>query len=97
MFAAALAFVRPRAGLSASLLALALMSALSGCGGGTDKPVYHPTGSAKDIARDECEETVDTQMRLRGYPRRPSPDTPQAKYRADILDACMRSKGYAPD
>ncbi|CAK0771551.1 hypothetical protein WCLP8_4730012 [uncultured Gammaproteobacteria bacterium] len=88
---------RPACAGRAVAAAAVVFLGLAGCGGGTDKLVYSPTGTTNDIARDECEEVVNTQMRLRGYPRRPSPDTPQAKYRGEILDVCMRAKGYAPD
>jgi hypothetical protein len=46
------------------------------------------------IAESECAEQVDTKMQLRGYPRRPSPETPQYSYRREIFAKCMRDKGY---
>lgn len=79
------------------LLAMLPLLALWGCGGGRDRPEWKPAGEAPlETARDECQTQVDDQMRLRGYPRRPSPETPQALYRREIFDACMRSKGYEP-
>ena len=36
-------------------------------------------------------------MRLRGYPHRPLPETPQFRYRKEIFAQCMRRKGYSAD
>lgn len=77
------------------VLAAFVLLALAACGGGRDRPEWRPAGEAPlENAQDECQVLVDDQMRLRGYPRRPSPETPQALYRREIFDACMRGKGY---
>ena len=49
------------------------------------------------IAFDECNEQVDHTMRLRGYPQRPLPETPQYGYRKEIFALCMRRKGYTTE
>lgn len=49
------------------------------------------------IARRDCAYEVDREMQMRGYPRRPSPETPYARYRRALQDMCLRDKGYAPD
>lgn len=73
---------------------LLLPALLSSCGGSGAKE-WKPVGEAPlETARDECQVQIDDQMRLRGYPRRPSPETPQASYRQEIFTACMRGKGY---
>lgn len=79
-------------------VAILLVSALlvSACGSSSE-PKWEATRKAPDIARDECNEQVDVTMRLRGYPRRPSPETPQYGYRTEIFGKCMRAKGYAPE
>jgi hypothetical protein len=46
---------------------------------------------------DECDEQVDTTMRLRGYPVNPLPETPQFGYRKEIFAQCMRRKGFSAD
>lgn len=80
--------------LSAALSALAL---LSGCG---SPPAYREWTASPDVptvAYDECTEQVDTTMRLRGYPLRPLPETPQFGYRKEIFAQCMRRKGYTTE
>jgi len=80
--------------IAAPLVGLLL---LAGCGGG---PSYREWTAGKDVpaaAFDECTEEVDTTMRLRGYPNRPLPETPQFKYRKEIFGQCMRRKGYTAD
>ncbi len=70
---------------------------LAGCGG---NPSYREWTAGKDVptvAYDECTEEVDTTMRLRGYPNRPLPETPQFQYRKQIFGQCMRRKGYTAD
>ena len=71
--------------------------ALTACG---NTPTYREWTATKDTATaayDECTEQVDTTMRLRGYPYRPLPETPQFKYRKEIFSQCMRRKGYADE
>jgi len=75
------------------LLTLLTLLTLSACGG-AGEPRWEATRSAKDIAGSECGEQVDQKMQLRGYPRRPSPETPQFGYRKEIFAKCMRDKGY---
>lgn len=70
---------------------------LAACGSSSSEPKWEATRKAPDIARDECNEQVEVTMRLRGYPRRPSPETPQFGYRTEMFAKCMRAKGYAPD
>ncbi len=74
---------------------LAALTLLVGCGG---PPAYRDWTAGQDvptIAFDECNEQVDNAMRLRGYPLRPLPETPQYGYRKEIFAQCMRRKGYA--
>lgn len=80
--------------LSAALSALVL---LSGC---SSPPAYREWTASPDVptvAYDECTEQVDTTMRLRGYPLRPLPETPQFGYRKEIFAQCMRRKGYTAE
>ncbi|WP_042697079.1 hypothetical protein [Azospirillum sp. B506] len=80
--------------LSAALSTVAL---LSGCG---SQPSYREWTASPDVptvAYDECTEQVDTTMRLRGYPQRPLPETPQFGYRKEIFAQCMRRKGYTAE
>jgi len=80
--------------LSAALSALAL---LSGC---SSPPAYREWTASPDVptvAYDECTEQVDSTMRLRGYPLRPLPETPQFGYRKEIFAQCMRRKGYTAE
>ncbi|MFD1623126.1 hypothetical protein [Azospirillum griseum] len=67
---------------------------LAGCG---SAPTYREWTASKEVpavAFDECTEEVDVTMRLRGYPNRPLPETPQYQYRKEIFGQCMRRKGY---
>jgi hypothetical protein len=74
---------------------LAGLLLLAACGG--EEKQWQPTESALDVARAECNDQIDTRMQLRGYPRRPSPDTPQYRYRQEFFNKCMQDKGYALD
>ena len=63
-------------------------------------PAYREWTASPDVptvAYDECTEQVDNTMRLRGYPLRPLPETPQFGYRKEIFAQCMRRKGYTAD
>lgn len=74
---------------------LAGVTLLAGCGGG---PSYREWTAGKDVpsvAYDECTAEIDSTMRLRGYPNRPLPETPQFSYRKEIFGQCMRRKGYS--
>ncbi len=80
---------------AATLLSATLL--LSGC---SSPPAYREWTASPDvptIAYDECTEQVDHTMRLRGYPLRPLPETPQYGYRKEIFALCMRRKGYATE
>lgn len=81
----------------ARVAAPALCALLAGC----SSPPRHEGWSAKPeaggAAYDECRDEVDAVMRLRGYPIRPLPETPQAEYRKSIFGQCMRRKGYEPE
>ncbi|MBP2229463.1 hypothetical protein J2847_002762 [Azospirillum agricola] len=77
--------------------ALAGLLLMAGCGGG---PSYREWEAGKEVpvvAYDECTEEVDATMRLRGYPNRPLPETPQFRYRKEIFGQCMRRKGYSAE
>jgi hypothetical protein len=77
--------------------ALSAMALLSGC---SSPPAYREWTASPDVptvAYDECTEQVDNTMRLRGYPLRPLPETPQFGYRKEIFAQCMRRKGYTAD
>lgn len=68
--------------------------------GACSSPAHREWEAAGDvalIAHDECDDQVDTTMRLRGYPSNPLPETPQFQYRREIFSQCMRRKGYAAD
>lgn len=78
-----------------------------GGGSGWDHPVacglrQHPrhrewTAKGDETARsayDECDDELDSLMRLRGYPTNPLPETPQFAYRKAMFAQCMRRKGY---
>jgi hypothetical protein len=82
-------------------IVMAAVLAALGAACGTPPPAgtdWQPatSTSARDAALGECSEAVDLRMELRGYPRRPSPQTPQYRYREAFLDKCMRDKGYEP-
>ncbi len=74
--------------------AAAALLILGACSGSDNATRWEPTGSAQSVAEGECGEQVDVKMQLRGYPRRPSPETPQFSYRREIFAKCMRDKGY---
>jgi hypothetical protein len=76
-----------------------LTALLAGCGTGETNPerAWVATASAREVALEDCDDQVDTRMQLRGYPRRPSPETPQFRYRREFFSKCMRDKGYEPD
>jgi hypothetical protein len=82
---------------SVILAAAALSVTLSAC----SSPPRHEGWAAKKeaggAAYDECRDELDTTMRLRGYPIRPLPETPQFEYRKTIFAQCMRRKGYEPE
>ncbi|MBP2301254.1 hypothetical protein [Azospirillum picis] len=83
--------------IACPLAALAAVTLLSGCGG---PPAYRDWAAGEQvptIAFDECNEQVDDSMRLRGYPLRPLPETPQFQYRRAIFAQCMRRKGYSQE
>ena len=74
--------------------ALATLMLVSSCSGSDNPPRWEPTAGTQSVAESECGEQVDVKMQLRGYPRRPSPETPQFSYRREIFAKCMRDKGY---
>ena len=74
--------------------ALATLMLVSSCSGSDNQPRWEPTAGTQSVAESECGEQVDIKMQLRGYPRRPSPETPQFSYRREIFAKCMRDKGY---
>lgn len=74
--------------------ALATLMLVSACSGSDNQPRWEPTAGTQAVAESECGEQVDIKMQLRGYPRRPSPETPQFSYRREIFAKCMRDKGY---
>lgn len=81
---------------SGGIAVLAGMLVLAGC----SKPSYRDWTARSEVgqvAYDECTDEVDATMRLRGYPLRPSQETPQFAYRKEIFAACMRRKGYEAD
>ncbi|KJB92647.1 hypothetical protein N826_21900 [Skermanella aerolata KACC 11604] len=73
---------------------MATLILLSSCSGSDNQPRWEPTAGTQAVAESECGEQVDIKMQLRGYPRRPSPETPQFSYRREIFAKCMRDKGY---
>lgn len=81
--------------LSSGLFAAVTLAACS------DDPAYREWRADKETAGiaayDECDEEVDVLMRLRGYPNRPLPETPQFEYRKTMFAQCMRKKGYAAE
>lgn len=79
------------------LVCLSALALLTGCG---SPPAYREWTASPDVptvAYDECTEQVDSTMRLRGYPLRPLPETPQFGYRKEIFAQCMRRKGYTTE
>lgn len=89
---------RPR--LLPALPGLAFLSAMALLSGCSSPPAYREWTASPDVpsvAYDECTEQVDNTMRLRGYPLRPLPETPQFGYRKEIFAQCMRRKGYTAE
>jgi hypothetical protein len=80
--------------LRTAVHALATLMLLSSCSISDNQPRWEPTAGTQSVAESECGEQVDIKMQLRGYPRRPSPETPQYSYRREIFAKCMRDKGY---
>ena len=80
--------------LRTAISALASLILLSSCSNSANQPRWESTAGTQIIAESECAEQVDVKMQLRGYPRRPSPETPQYSYRREIYGKCMRDKGY---
>jgi hypothetical protein len=80
--------------LKTAIHALATLMLLSSCSTSDNPPRWEPTAGTQAVAESECSEQVDIKMQLRGYPRRPSPETPQYSYRREIFAKCMRDKGY---
>ncbi|PWC33198.1 hypothetical protein [Azospirillum sp. TSO35-2] len=78
-------------------LALATATLLAGCGSAPSYREWTAGEAVPTIAYDECTEQVDNTMRLRGYPLRPLPETPQFGYRKEIFSQCMRRKGYGTE
>lgn len=78
----------------AAVLVGAILS-LAACG---STPVHREwTAKGDETARsayDECDDEMDSLMRLRGYPTNPLPETPQFAYRKAMFAQCMRRKGY---
>ena len=72
-------------------LALACLPLLAGCGSSSS---WQPTATSPEMARQECDATVDQQIAVRGLSRQAAPGDLQARYRDDLLSACMHSKGY---
>lgn len=70
---------------------------LASCGSTPAYREWTATETTATAAYDECIEQVDNTMRLRGYPYRPLPETPQFRYRKEIFALCMRRKGYTAD
>ncbi|MBP2313025.1 hypothetical protein [Azospirillum soli] len=70
---------------------------LAACGSTPTYREWTATETTAPAAFDECTDEVDTTMRLRGYPYRPLPETPQFKYRKEIFAQCMRRKGYSAE
>lgn len=68
---------------------------LAACG---NTPVHREWSAKGDetarSAYDECDDELDSLMRLRGYPTNPLPETPQFAYRKAMFAQCMRRKGY---
>lgn len=86
-----------RAALATALPLAALLLGLAGCSGPPRHEGWTAQKEAGGAAYDECRDEVDSTMRLRGYPIRPLPETPQFDYRKTIFGQCMRRKGYEPE
>jgi hypothetical protein len=80
--------------LRTAIPALATLMLLSSCSTSDNQPRWESTSGTQTVTESECSEQVDIKMQLRGYPRRPSPETPQYSYRREIFAKCMRDKGY---
>lgn len=83
-----------------SLVVIAAIAATAGLAACSSAPTHEGWTAKQEAggaAYDECRDEVDTLMRLRGWPTRPSPETPQAEYRKSIFSQCMRRKGYEPE
>ncbi len=79
-------------------LMLGTVLLVAACGSSGDTPiVWEADGDPIRIAQDACTEEVSVLMRLRGYPRRPGPETPQYEYRQIMFARCMGRKGYVPE
>jgi len=78
---------------------LLLVGLLAGCGRSEVNPErrWTATPGAREVALADCDDQVDERMLQRGYPRRPSAETPQFRYRAEFFAKCMRDKGFEPD
>lgn len=80
-----------------AVLLLGSVLALAACGSTPAHREWEATDGSATLAFDECDEQVDTTMRLRGYPVNPLPETPQFSYRKEIFAQCMRRKGYVTE
>ena len=80
--------------LGTAVTTLASLFLLSACASSDNQTRWEPTEGVQSVAESECAEQVDIKMQLRGYPRRPRPETPQYSYRREIFAKCMRDKGY---
>jgi hypothetical protein len=88
----------------AALAALAAAAVLGACAAAEPDPalvVVYPellpweaTERAVLVARTDCDDVADFEMRSRGWPERPSPGTPQVEFRAAYFEHCMRRKGF---
>ncbi len=78
--------------------AVMMVVGLVGCGSDPDDEweVVDPD-QVRDLALDACTREVDTLMRLRGYPERPRPETPQYGYRLIFFERCMTDRGFERD
>ena len=79
------------------VIAAMLAFGVAGCSSPPAHDGWKAKKEAAPAANDECREEVDNTMKLRGYPTRPSPETPQYEYRKMIFAKCMTRKGYAPE
>lgn len=73
-------------------LVLALV-ALAGCGG---PPRWTAGEETVEVAKADCDDWTNGQMRLRGWPPRPLSESPQANARAALFEDCMRRRGLTP-
>ncbi|MFS2008351.1 hypothetical protein ACCD06_00530 [Azospirillum sp. CT11-132] len=84
-------------GVTCLFAALSAMALLSGCSSPPSYREWTASPEVPTVAYDECTEQVDNTMRLRGYPLRPLPETPQFGYRREMFALCMRRKGYTAE